>query len=216
MSGFGSNYGQRVRLSPSLQKPSPPTTTYENYTPPETTTPTGITDQMDYLKNMQVGYTPEQELAMRNRIRATDTAQTTGGMNRMSEMMAARGLGGSGYESSAMGGMLRGQNAARQGALSNLDISNAGLANQNIYQKGGMLNQLTGMGETARQFDRGQDSNMYQYGTSFDEGKRQYDQQRNDYMKQLQDMLRMYGMGGSSISSGGGMSGTPLQTSRNW
>ena len=207
MATFG---GPRYEL-PGNRNQTAPKSTYDNYQPPETVTPTGISEQMGRVQGMQVGYTPEQELAMRNRIRATDTAQTSGGMNRMSELMAARGLGGSGYESSAMGSMIRGQNAARQGALSNLDISNAGLANQNTYQKGDMLNQLTGMGENARQFDRGQDSDMYRFGKTFDEGKRQYNQQRGDYMKQLQDMFNKYGLsggGGSDYNAG------PNQTSR--
>ena len=205
-------FGGRARLDPSMRRPqSAPNTTYGNYDPPETTTPTGISDQIGRVESMQVGYTPEQELAMQNRIRVTNTAQAAGGVNRLSEMMAAQGLGGSGAVGSAVGSFLRGQNAARQGALSNLDISNAGLANQNTYQKGNMLNQLTGMGENARQFDRGQDSDMYKYGTSFDEGKRQYDQQRGDYMKQLQDMFNKYGLSGGG--GGGGYNGGPNRTS---
>lgn len=184
-------YGQTVRYGGfGSRNTMRPKTTAQAYTPPETVTPTGIASQMDYLKNIPTGYTPEQELAMRNRIRSTDTAQQAGGVNRLREMLAAQGLGGSGAETSKVGDLIRGQNAARQGALSNLDINNATLNLQNQYAKAGMMNQLTGMGEGARQFDQGQSSNMYQYGTSFDEDKRRYDQQRMDYQKQLEDWLR--------------------------
>ena len=191
MPGFG-NRGQRVALAPSgfgKKNISPPKTTYENYVPPVDKAPTGINTQMDYLKGIPTGYTPEQELAMRNRVRSTDTAQQAGGINRMSELMAARGLAGSGAESSGISGLIRGQNAARQGALSNIDLSNAQLGLQNQYAKAGMLNQLTGMGENARQFNYGQDSNMYQFGKGFDENQRQYNQQRSDYQRQLDEWL---------------------------
>ncbi len=137
---------------------------------------------------------------MRNRIRATDTAQNAGGMSRIRDYMASQGLGGSGQEMGAIGNMMRGQAATRQGALSNLDISNAQLANQNEYQRAGMLNQLAGMGEQGRQFGVGQYNNMFQYGTTFDEQKRQAEQQRNDYFKMLQDWKDQIGWG----STGGG------------
>jgi hypothetical protein len=163
--------------------------------------PQGITNQMNYMRGIPTGYTPEQELAMRNRVRSTDTAQNAGAMSKIRDYMASMGLGGSGQETAALGAMMRGQNATRQGALSNIDLSNTQLANQNAYQKAGMLNQLTGMGEqarqfgmglgeNARQFDTGQYNNMYQYGTGFDESKRRYDQERLDYQKQLEDWMR--------------------------
>jgi hypothetical protein len=190
-------YGQRVPWG-NNKPPVPPKTTAQAYVQPPTVTPQLIQSQIDYTKGIPNGYTPAQELAMRNRIRATDTAQNSGGMNKISELMAARGLSGSGAEASALGGMLRGQNATRQGALSNLDISNAQLSNQNAFQKAGMLNTLVGLGENARQFDQGQGANMYQFGTQFDENKRQYDQGRSDYNKQLEDWLRLNGLGGNA------------------
>ena len=165
------------------------------YNPPPEVMSQNLTNAINYNQNIPTGYTPEQELAMRNRIRSTDTAQNIGAINKMREYMASQGLGGSGYEGSTLGGLIRGQNAARQGALSNLDISNAQLANQNEYQKAGMLNQLTGMGEQGNQYNLGQYNNMYQYGTTFDEQKRQADQQRNDYQKQLDEWKKQIGWG---------------------
>lgn len=158
--------------------------------------PTGISNQIDYTKGLSTAYTPEQELAMRNRIRATDTAQNVGAMGRIKDYMAASGLGGSGQEQSAIVGMMRDQNATRQGALSNLDISNAGLDVQNRFQKAGMLNSLTGIGEQARQSDIGnltnqqqfntaQGNNMFQWGKEFDWNKYKDEQTQKDYDSQL-------------------------------
>jgi hypothetical protein len=200
----GSIFGTTAKLDTNKKKNTTVgTTTAQNYVPPPIAVNTGIQQQIDYTKDIPNGYTPAQELAMRNRIRATDTAQNSSGMNRIAELMAARGLSGSGAEVSALGSMIRGQNATRQGALSNLDISNAQLTNQNAFQKAGMLNQLTGMGENARQFDQGQSANMYQFGTQFDESKRQYDQGRNDYNKQLDDWLKRNGLTGGTGSYAG-------------
>jgi hypothetical protein len=171
----------------------------------QTQTPTGITNAINATNQIPVGYTPAQELAMRNRVRSTDTAQNTGAMSRIRDYMASQGLGGSGMETSAIGNMMRDQNATRQGALSGLDISNAQLANQNAYQKGGMLNSLAGMGEGARQFDVGnltnqqqfntaQRNNMFQYGTTFDEQRRLAEQGRTDYQKQLDEWKKLLGL----------------------
>jgi hypothetical protein len=212
VAGFGI-YGQRVALAPPKK---PGTTTkpsvLDAYGKPiaqgtanQGTVPQGITDQMNATQNLQVGYTPAEQLAMRNRIRATDTAQTVGSTNRLAEMMAARGLSGSGAEVGAYGDLLRGQAGNRQNALSNLDISNAQLANQNIYQRAGMANQLAGLGEQGRQFNAGQYNNMFQYGTSFDEQKRLAEQGRSDYYKQLQAYLNQLGLPGAT---GGGNTGS--------
>jgi hypothetical protein len=75
---------------------------------------------------------------------------------------------------------------------------------QNQYNRAGLLNNMVGMGEQARQFGLGQAQNMYQYGTSLDESTRKYNQQRNDYQQQLQDWLdKLNGgtQGGSGSSS---------------
>jgi hypothetical protein len=213
MSGLGS-YGQRVALAPTnKQKPKTPSV-LDAYGKPiaqgtanQGTVPQGITDQIAATNNLQAGYTPAEQLAMRNRIRATDTAQTQGGLNRMAELMAARGLGGSGAEIGAYGDLLRGQAGNRQNALSNLDISNAQLTNQNIYQRAGMANQLAGLGEQGRQFNAGQYNNMYQYGTSFDEQKRLADQGRNDYYYQLQQWLNQLQAPGSNTGTYGRLGG---------
>jgi len=204
MAGFGI-YGQRAVLSPP-KKPgttAPVQSTYDAYNSQQTapTTPTGISDAMKYTQNIAEGYTPQQELAMRNRVRATDTAQNTGSISRIRDLMASQGLGGSGAETAALGNLLRGQNATRQGALSDIDISNSQLANQNAYQKGGMLNQLAGMGEGARQFDVGQGANMYQFGTTLDEQKRLADLARSDYMQQLEDWKKQIGWGNTNTQN---------------
>jgi hypothetical protein len=174
-----------------------------NYNPQPTTasTSSAINQQLDYLKNMPQGLTAAQELAMRNRIRATDTAQTGGGYNKIRELMAAQGLSGGGAEQSGILSMLRNQAATRQGALSNLDIANAQLANRNAYDQAGLMNSMVGAGEQARQFGLGQAANMYQYGTSLDESTRQYNQQRNDYQQQLQDWLDKLNQGNTSTST---------------
>jgi len=200
MAGLGI-YGQRVALSPP-KKPgttTPVQSTYDAYNNQQTApaTPTGISNAINYTTNIAEGYTPQQELAMRNRVRATDTAQNVGSTSKMRDYMASMGYGGSGAETAALGNLWRGQNATRQGALSDIDISNSQLANQNAYQKGGMLNQLAGMGEGARQFDLGQGANMYQFGTTFDEQKRQADLARTDYMRQLEDWKNQIGWGSS-------------------
>jgi hypothetical protein len=162
--------------------------------PLPTTTPTGIANQIDYTKGLSTAYTPEQELAMRNRIRSTDTAQNAGGQQRISEIMAARGLSGSGAEIGAMGDLMRSQNATRQGALSNLDINNANLDLQNQYAKAGMLNSLTGMGEQARQFDTSQGNNMFQWGKEFDWNKAKDVSTQNEYQKQLAKLYEELGI----------------------
>jgi hypothetical protein len=173
-----------------------------NYNPQGTSAGTSdaVNQQLDYLKNIPTGLTAEQELAMRNRIRSTDTAQTRGGYNKIRELMAAQGLSGGGAEQSGILSMLRNQSATRQGALSDLDINNANMSLQNQYNKAGLMNSAVGMGEQARQFGLGQAQNMYQFGASLDESTRQYDQQRNDYQQQLQDWLDKMGQGGNGSS----------------
>lgn len=174
--------------------PQKPPSVMDNYAPPAQAVPQNITDQIAATNNLQTGYTPAEQLAMRNRVRATDTAQTRGSTNQLAEMLAARGLSGSGAEVGAYGDLLRGQAGNRQNALSNLDISNAQLANQNIYQRAGMANQLATTGEQGRQFNQGQYNNMFQYGTSFDESKRQADLGRSDYYTQLNTYLQQLGL----------------------
>ena len=200
LGGYGVNYNK-----PKQQAPA--TTTAENFknysaVPQATATPTGVQNQINYLQNIPTGLTPEQELAMRNRIRSTDTAQQQGALNKVRELMASQGLGGSGAEASRFADVIRGQNATRQGALSNLDIQNAQMNLANQYNKAGLMNNMTGLGEQARQFDLGQAANMYQYGTSFDEDQRRYNQQRSDYYTQLNDWLNNYLNGGGYGSSG--------------
>jgi hypothetical protein len=174
-----------------------------NYNPQTTSASTSdaINQQLDYLKNMPQGLTAAQELAMRNRIRSTDTAQTRGGYNKIRELMAAQGLSGGGAEQSGILSMLRNQAATRQGALSDLDIANANMNLQNQYNKAGLMNSMVGAGEQARQFGLGQAQNMYQFGAAQDESTRQYDQQRNDYQQQLQDWLDKLTQGSSSSST---------------
>ena len=174
-----------------------------NYQPQGTSAGTSdaVNQQLDYLKNIPTGLTAEQELAMRNRIRSTDTAQTRGGYNKIRELMAAQGLSGSGAEQSGILSMLRNQSATRQGALSDLDINNANMNLQNQYNRAGLLNNMVGMGEQARQFGLGQAADMYKYGTSFDESTRQYNQQRDDYQSQLQDWLDKLNQGGTTSGS---------------
>lgn len=198
--GFGG--GQKPKPVSVMDKYNPETTV----TATQGAVPQGITDQMNNISQLPTGYTPAQQLAMRNRIAATDTAQAGGGMNRIAEMMAARGLGGSGAETGAMGNYLRDISGARQSALSNLDLSNAQLDLSNRYNQAGLMNQLTGMGEQGRQFGVGQYNNMFQYGTSFDEQRRLADQGRNDYYQQLEEWKKSLGNGGygGSGSSGGG------------
>jgi len=159
----------------------------------------------EYIRNLPTGYTPDQELAMRNRIRSTDTAQNAGGMSRMRDLMASQGLGGSGAEAAALGGLLRGQNATRQGALSNLDISNARTDLANRYGKAGLLNQLMGtgleenrLGEQGRQFDTSQYNDMYRWSNEADYNRYLDTQSRNDYQSQLQMMLKQLGLSGGS------------------
>jgi len=166
------------------------------------TVPQNVTNQMAAISQLPTGYTPAQQLAMRNRIAATDTAQAGGGLNRISEIMAARGLGGSGFEGSTMGGYLRDVTGARQNALSNLDLDNARLDLSNRYNQAGMMNQLTGMGEQGRQFGVGQGNEMFKYGTSFDEQKRLADQGRSDYYRQLEEWKNELNKGGGSYNSG--------------
>lgn len=169
------------------------------------TVPQGITDQMNNISQLPTGYTPAQQLAARNRIAATDTAQAGGGLNRISEIMAARGLSGSGLEAGQMGSYMRDITGARQNALSNLDLSNAQLDLSNRYNQAGMMNQLTGMGEQGRQFGVAQGNNMFQFGAQFDEQKRLADQGRSDYYKQLEEWKRELQNGGGGL----GGSGTP-------
>ena len=210
----GKNRGSKPPPAKPIDANSPVLDQYSQYqqtSPPaapvayQPQTPTGITDAINTTNQIPVGYTPAQELAMRNRIRATDSAQNAGGIGKLRDYMASIGQSGGGRESSAIMDMLRGQNATRQGSLSNLDISNAQLANQNAYQKGGMLNSLAGMGEGARQYDvsnltnqqqfnTGQANNMFQYGTTFDEQRRVGEQGRNDYQAQLAEWRKMLGL----------------------
>lgn len=213
--GFGSA-GVTARYGPTRgfgnqQKPATPSV-MDKYNPETAVTatqgavPQGITDQMKNISEMPTGYTPAQQLAMRNRIAATDTAQAGGGMSRIAELMAARGLSGSGAETSAMGNYLRDITGARQSALSNLDLSNAQLDLSNRYNQANMMNQLTGMGEQGRQFGVGQYNNMFQYGTSFDEQQRLAEQGRNDYYRQLEEWKKSLA---NNSGSGGGSNYVP-------
>lgn len=192
MAGFGYS-GQQAIYGPNKRGigggATPSTSVMDKYntTTAQGAVPQNITDQMAVINKLPTGYTPEQQLAIRNRIAATDTAQAGGGLNRISEIMAARGLSGSGAETGAMGGYLRDVTSARQNALSNLDLSNNQLDLSNRYNQAGMLNQLAGMGEQGRQFGANSYNDMFKYGTSFDEQKRQADQGRSDYYKQLEE-----------------------------
>jgi len=159
----------------------------------------------DYIRNLPTGYTPEQELSMRNRIRSTDTAQNVGSTSKMRDYMASMGLGGSGAEAGALGGLWRGQAGIRQGALSNLDISNTRTDLANRYGKAGLLNQLMGtgleenrLGEQGRQFDTSQYNDMYRWSSEADYNRYRDTQSYSDYQKQLQIMLQQFGLGGGS------------------
>lgn len=170
-------------------------TSAQQYTPAQAyqpQMPQGITDQINNVKGLSTAYTPEMEIAMRNRIRSTDTAQNAGATGRIKDYMAASGLGGSGQESAAIQDMIRSQNATRQGALSNLDINNAGLDMQNQYAKANMLSSLTSMGEQSRQFDVGQGNNMAQFNAGMglnynqlNEQGRQFDTGQANNMSQF-------------------------------
>ena len=156
----------------------------------------------DYIRNLPTGYTPEQELAMRNRIRATDTAQNVGSTSKMRDYMASMGLGGSGAEAAALGGLFRDQNAMRQGALSNLDISNSQTDLANRYGKAGLLNQLMGTGlaenrlaQEGDQFNTSQYNDMYKWANTTDYGRYQDRLSNSQYNSQLQMLFRQLGLG---------------------
>ena len=156
--------------------------------------PAAITAQKDYVKGLSTAYTPEQELAMKNRIRSTDTAQNAGATQRIRDLMASQGLSGSGAETAALGNMVRSQNATRQGALSNLDISNAQTDLSNQYNKANMLNSLTNTGEGARQFDTNANNDLFKWGKSYDWQKYMDQTNRQDYLTQIQDMYKQLGL----------------------
>ena len=155
----------------------------------------------NYIRNLPTGYTPEQELAMRNRIRETQTAQNRGATTQLREVLGQQGFGGSGMELSEMGNLLGRQGAAAQGALSNLDISNAQTDLMNRYGKAGLLNQLMGtgldenkLGEMGRQFDTSQYNQMYRWGNEQDWNRKQDISAENKYDDQLRLMLQQLGL----------------------
>lgn len=183
-----------------------------------------ITSAIQSTQVLPTSFTPQDQLAMRNRIRATQTAQNQGNEMKIRDLMARQGLSGSGAETAAMGNMLRGNSASAQSALSNLGIENARTNLSNIYNRAGMTNQLTGMaeqgrqfnvgtqldlsrlGEQGRQFDTSTLGDMYKYQNNFDYQAAQDAQAKAEYDRQLRILLDQLGInsGTGSYSSLGG------------
>ena len=187
MAGLG-NYNNRIALASGKKKQTNPfAPPYQYNTAPYNagaeTINQPINTAIQNMQNLQTGYTPEEQLAMRNRIRNTNAGQMGAGVNRLAELAAARGYGGSGAEQSGISNFMRGQNAAQQGALSNLDISNAQTGLQNLYNKTGMMNNLYGALQSGNQFG----ANLGENARQFDIGQYNTQQARSDYYKQLQD-----------------------------
>lgn len=167
---------------------APITPTYQNYaqqyTPQQPMQITG--PEADYLRNIPTGLTAQQQLAMKTAATNTAAAGARGTAEKLKERMAASGLSGGGYETSALANALLGNQRNLQNQMTNIDLSNAQMDLQNQYNKGGLMQGLIntgagmtqfygGLGEQGRQFDIGNQSDLNKYFAGLGEQGRQFD-----------------------------------------
>ena len=232
MPGLGTYAAWGPPANPTIKKPivpvvpsQTPPPAYQapniNYTPQVNPL---ITSAISSTQALPTSFTPQDQLAMRNRIRATESAQNQGNEMKIRDLMARQGLSGSGAETAAMGNMLRGNSASAQSALSNLGIANAQTNLSNLYNRAGMTNSLTGMaeqgrqfnvgnqmdlsrlGETGRQFDTSTLGDMYKYQNNFEYQAAQDAQAKAEYDRQLRLLLSQLGIN-SGMGSYAGLGG---------
>ena len=230
MAGFG-GYGSTAKISPrgigGQQKPAASQALSQYGTPlsgysQSMTAPMQVPNQniyqgadANYIRNMATAYTPEQMAQMKTAATNVQAAGDRGMTSRLSELMAARGLSGSGAETGALSNAMLKSGANLANTMSGIDISNAnqGLANQ--YAKANALSGLMGIGLQENQQAIGQDqfgkslySDMFKFGKEFDYNKYRDDQSYGQYNDQLAMMMKMMGLGGGTGGTSGGTGGT--------
>jgi hypothetical protein len=214
--GYGNNpYQAKLSLGGGGTTPKPVTTTaaaaQQNMATTATPQPTAIQGaDADYIRNLPTAYTPEQTLLMKSNLTNQAAAQNRGGINRISEIMAARGLSGSGAETGAISNFLLNNARNLQSGTSNIDINNANQNLQNSLAKGGLINSLIGQGADLSKYYSGLNSDMYKFGTQFDYNKYRDTQNYNDYQKQYDLYLQML----KEMQSGGGGGGNTVARGR--
>jgi hypothetical protein len=205
--GFSAT-GNRAAIVPSAGKPKAPTVPAQSLTNYGTPLPTqtGAVNPtisnsvgMQYAQDLPTAYTPQQMLQMKTAATNVSAAGARGTNDRLRELMAAQGLSGSGAETGALSNAMRGANANLASQMSNIDISNAQTDLSNRYQKAGLLNQLTGMGQNENQFNQGLYSDLYKWGQGFDYNKQLDTTSNRQYQDQLDMMMKMYGMGNTGL-----------------
>jgi hypothetical protein len=206
MYGGGGGYGGTQTKPPSTYE-----TGQQNIMNTVAPQPTSIQGpDADYIRNLPTAYTPEQTLLMKSSLTNQAAAQNRGGMSRISELMAARGLSGSGAESGAISNFLLNNARNLQAGTSNIDIQNANQNLQNSLAKGGLINSLIGQGADLSKYYAGLNSDMYKFGTQFDYNKYRDTQNYNDYQKQYDLYLQML----KEMQSGGGGGGNTVARGR--
>jgi len=208
--GYGNNpYQAKLSLGGGGTTPKPVTTTaaaaQQNMATTAAPQPTSIQGpDADYIRNLPTAYTPEQTLLMKSNLTNQAAAQNRGGINRISEIMAARGLSGSGAETGAISNFLLNNARNLQSGTSNIDINNANQNLQNSLAKGGLINSLIGQGADLSKYYSGLNSDLYKWGTEFDYNKMRDTQNYNDYQNQFAIYMKMLEQAQKPAQSSGG------------
>jgi hypothetical protein len=200
MYGGGGGYGGTQTKPPSTYE-----TGQQNIMNTVAPQPTSIQGpDADYIRNLPTAYTPEQTLLMKSSLTNQAAAQNRGGRSRISELMAARGLSGSGAESGAISNFLLNNARNLQAGTSNIDIQNANQNLQNSLAKGGLINSLIGQGADLSKYYSGLNSDLYKWGTEFDYNKMRDTQNYNDYQNQFAIYMKMLEQAQKPAQSSGG------------
>lgn len=175
-------------------------------------------DAWDYYKiaRENPGYTPQQIHSMQTKAIDTQASASSGMADKIRQMMAAKGLGGGGYENRAITGAMLGSEGNLQNALLEQNLAAAeaertgrmGYAQMGLQGAGTLGNQL--INQQGIDMDKARlDAQMYQYGqdTDYDRNmnamnKQTYEQQMADYNRRIASLFgNSGGTGGLSMPS---------------
>jgi len=166
---------------------NPSSNLYQNYL----TNRNNAQGPSDFLSNLPTGFTPEQQLLMRNQAQSANQSFGRGTSDAIKSAMAAQGLGGSGAEIAAISNASMKNASNLQNVLSGIDLQNAQTGLQNQYQKAGLM-------EQSKQFNQGQNLDAMKWGQDTDWQRQQYLNQM-----QLQAMFMQMMMPNGSNSNNG-------------
>jgi hypothetical protein len=198
--------------APTTNTPGTNTTPGNYGAPPATGTGTTTTGtpggnvynsaDASYIRNLPTAYTPEQVLLMKNNARNQSSSANQGNELKIRELMAQQGMGGSGFEAGNIYNQLASQDKSLGSTLAGIDINAANTDLSNKYAKGGLLNQLMGvgtdeekLGEMGRQFDVGQYNDLYKWGNETDYQRYLDRLNKNEYGDQMRQFLQLLGLG---------------------